>query len=459
MMNRELVKLLAYLKPPEAPQALTRQLQSDIPDVEKLQIAGYAARITAGWQIQDKLIMLRYLEQVRGLEGGHSLAGYIEYFARDFFANLTLEERKELIATGENYPTSALSVLAKLPENPGPEMLKEIRDLDKRLDGKPGEPVARLRVGVVAVLGRSEEKESIAYLRSLYIHQPERRAPVAMSLTQHPDGEAWVILVDSLRTVDGDAAREILGALARVDRQPDKSEPYRNAILLGLRLQANGGELVPRVLEKWVGQKPYQSDAPLSEQLAAWQSWYATTFPNERPAELPKESQQNKWSYEELLSYLDTKEGTAGSPSRGAQVFHDAQCVNCHRFNGKGERIGPDLSTVSQRFTRKEVLESIIYPNQVVSDQYASQVVTANGKTYTGIAVKNAGGGMTVLQADGQKAELAAADIEDVQPSKLSAMPEGLANRLTLEQIADLFAYLMKSPEPKVAGRNSARVR
>ena len=112
--------------------------------MEKLQIAGYAPRITTGWEIQDKLIMLRYLELVRGIEGGNSLAGYIEYFARDFFANLTLDERKELIATGENYPTSALSVLAKLPANPGPEVLKEIRDLDRRLDGNKGEPVARL---------------------------------------------------------------------------------------------------------------------------------------------------------------------------------------------------------------------------------------------------------------------------------------------------------------------------
>ena len=269
-----------------------------------------------------------------------------------------------------------------------------------------------------------------------------------MSLTQHPDGENWPILVDSLRTVEGDAAREILTALARVDRQPETSEPYRNTILLGLRLQANGGELVARLLEKWLGQTPYQTDAPLAEQLAAWQKWYAKTFPNELPAELPKESQPNKWSYEELLSYLESPEGKAGSPSRGAQVFHNAQCINCHRFNGKGERIGPDLTTVAQRFTQKEILESIIYPNQVVSDQYASQIVMAGGKTYTGIAARNADGSMTVLQSDGQKVELAAEDIEDVQPSKISAMPEGLANRLTLEQMADLFAYLMKRPSP-----------
>lgn len=455
MMNRELVKLLAFLQPPGAAHALAQQLETDIPDIEKLQIAAYAPRITGGWSVEDKTIMLRYLEQVRGIEGGHSLGGYIEYAARDFFANFTLEERRRVIEHGEEYPTSALSILAKLPENPGPEILKEIRALDQKLDGKPGEPIARLRVGIVAVLGRSGEPESMKYLRNVYLTQPERREPVAMSLTQHPEGDNWAILVDSLRTVDGNTAREILTTLARIDRQPETSEPYRNTIMLGLRLQSNGGELVTRLLEKWIGQAPYKADASLGERLAAWQNWYAATFPNERPAELPKESKLNKWSFDELLSYLESAEGKSGSAMRGAQVFRDGQCIHCHRFNGKGEGIGPDLTAVAQRFTRKEILESIVYPNQVVSDQYASKQVTANGKAYVGVAVKNADGGMTVLQSDGTKVELAAADIESVQPTKLSAMPEGLANRLTLEQIGDLFAFLMHAPEPKVADRKA----
>ena len=83
----------------------------------------------------------------------------------------------------------------------------------------------------------------------------------------------------------------------------------------------------------------------------------------------------------------------------------------------------------------------------------------ANGKSYTGLAVKNSDGSMTVLQSDGHKVQIPAAEIEDVQPSKISAMPEGLANRLSLEQIADLFAYLMNAPEPNVAGRPPAKVR
>ena len=458
-LNRELVTLLAYLQPPEAPRALTQQLQASVPDVDKLHIAAYAARITNGWQTDEKLAMLRYYEQARGIEGGHSLSGYIENFARDFFTNLTLAERRQVLAAGESYPTSALSVLAKLPENPGADVLAEIRALDKRLEGVPGEPVARLRVGIIAVLGRSGEPDSLAYLRNLYLHDPQRRAPVAMSLTQHPDGENWPILVDSLRTVEGEPAKEVLTALTKVGRRPETSEPYRNAILLGLRLQSAGGDLAARLLEHWLNETPYQPGAPLEKQLAAWQTWYAKTFPQELPAELPKEALPNKWSYEELASFLESAEGRSGSPSRGAQIFHDAQCIKCHRFNGRGEGIGPDLTTVAQRFQTKEILESIVYPHQVVSDQYASQIVIANGKTYTGIAARSANGDMTVLQSDGIKVQLAADDIEDVQASKVSSMPEGLLNQLTLEQVADLFALMMNAPEPGMATRGPAASR
>jgi putative heme-binding domain-containing protein len=459
MLNRELVRLLAYLQPPGAATALARHISSSIPDTEKLQVAAYAPRITQGWETSDKLIMLSYYEKARGIEGGHSLAGYIENFARDFFTILTPIERQQLIAAGEHYPMSALSALAKLPEAPEAALLQEIRALDARLEGKPGEPIARLRVGIVAVLGGSSESESLQYLRDLYMRDPQRRAPVAMSLTQNPRGDNWPILVDSLRTVEGEPARTILTALAGVDRRPETSEPFRNAILLGLRMQDAGGELATQLLEKWLSQTPYAPNAPLAERLAAWQNWYANTFPNELPAELPRESQPNRWSYEELLSYLESPEGRAGSPSRGEKAFHTAQCITCHRFKGHGEGIGPDLTTVAQRFQRKEILESIVHPNQVVSDQYASQIVIAGGKTYTGMAATNPDGSMTILQADMQKIELAKEDIEDVRSSKTSAMPEGLLNKLTLEQVADLFAFLMNVPEPSVASRPTTGTR
>ena len=130
--------------------------------------------------------------------------------------------------------------------------------------------------------------------------------------------------------------------------------------------------------------------------------------------------------------------------------------MKCHRYGGRGESLGPDLTTVANRFQPKEILESIVYPSQVVSDQYASQIVVANGRTYTGIAGRNPDGSVSVLQADGQKMQLAADEIDEVRPSKVSSMPEGLMNPLTLEQVADLFAYLMNSQQTEVANRPTA---
>ena len=55
-------------------------------------------------------------------------------------------------------------------------------------------------------------------------------------------------------------------------------------------------------------------------------------------------------------------------------------------------------------------------------------------------------GGVTVLLTTGKKVDLAHEDIDDIQPSRTSAMPGGLLNSLTLEQVADLFAYLGAAP-------------
>ena len=230
-INRELVKLLALSAAAGSRARAGRPVAADIPEVEKLHIAAYAPRITTGWETPDKLVMLRYYEQIRGLEGGHSVNGYVENFARDFFATFTLAERRQVIAAGESFPTSTLSILAKLPENVGPDVLAEIRNLDGRLEGKQGEPFARLRVGIVAVLG-SQRRARVARLPSQSVsRRSARRAPVAMSLTQHPDGENWEILVDSLRTLEGEPAKEVMAALATVNRRPETSEPYRNTIL------------------------------------------------------------------------------------------------------------------------------------------------------------------------------------------------------------------------------------
>ena len=140
--------------------------------------------------------------------------------------------------------------------------------------------------------------------------------------------------------------------------------------------------------------------------MAGWQRWYAAKFPEAPAAELPSDAGRDKWSYEELLTFLNSDQGKQGEAARGAQVFTQAQCASCHRVGTSGETMGPDLTAVARRFQRKEILESIVYPSHVISDQYAARVVTAGGKSYAGLVSQQGNGDVTVLQTNGQKVEL-----------------------------------------------------
>src|SRR5262249_31231513 len=133
LMNRELVRLLVYLQEPTFAAKLVEQLKGDAPSIEKMQLATHAPFLKTGWTTQLKLEVLESYEEARNIQGGHSFAGYIENVSRDFFANFDEKERQMVLAEGAKWPTSALSVLAKLPEHPDVRTLSQIQKLDKQL--------------------------------------------------------------------------------------------------------------------------------------------------------------------------------------------------------------------------------------------------------------------------------------------------------------------------------------
>ena len=94
---------------------------------------------------------VEFLGGTRTGAGGHSFAGYIENVSRDFFAGLTEDERALVLADGAKRPSSALSVLAKLPDNPGAETLAQLKTLDRQLAGIEGEPARKLAIGITAI--------------------------------------------------------------------------------------------------------------------------------------------------------------------------------------------------------------------------------------------------------------------------------------------------------------------
>ncbi len=160
---------------------------------------------------------------------------------------------------------------------------------------------------------------------------------------------------------------------------------------------------------------------------------------------------------QELMSYLTGPQATQAVAARGAALFEKAQCIKCHRFGERGDTVGPDLTNVSKRFQKKEILESILFPSQVISDQYGTRSIqTKDGKNYTGMVAPSGDGALTVLQENGEKVVIEEANVEQSTRTKVSAMPEGLLNTLSLEDIADLFAYLNSPPRQDVVKRPAA---
>jgi putative heme-binding domain-containing protein len=263
-----------------------------------------------------------------------------------------------------------------------------------------------------------------------------------MSLTQNPGGENWPFLVDSLKAVDGRVAQEVLASLMKVPQRPQEPEAFRQVILQGLRLGDEGASGALALLDHWAGRQPAEKYDDWQQQLAGWQQWYATNFPAAPPAELPHEVPGDKWSYEELLAYLGSDGARNADPQAGRMAFEQGQCIKCHRLGAIGESTGPDLTAVARRFQRREILEAIVYPSHNISDQYASKIVISNGRSFAGLVVPRGDQGVTILLADGEKLDVAQADIDEIKPSNVSAMPTGLLNHLTLEQVGQLFAYL-----------------
>lgn len=451
VMNRELIRLLVYLEESTIIDRYLAYLSSDVADIEKLHVAMHLRFLKTGWTASRRMTLLEYYEQSNQRKGGGSYARYIINATRDFTKDLTEEESLAVLAKGSTMPNAALGALYKLPAQLDDGMIATLEDLDKKLDGRTNDSVQRLRVGIIAVLARSGDDRSMAYLRKIWDADPERRQPAALGLAQKPEGDNWNYLVRTLGVLEPAAGREICNKLMDVEQAPEESEPYRQVILLGLKMKEKGSQPAISLLEFWVGEELAVDKEP-ADQLIAWQEWFAKTYPDQPAAELPKAAENSKYTFEELTAYLGGEEFEKASTARGKEVYTRASCAKCHRFGDEGESLGPDLTKVTGRFTKKELLESIFYPSHVISSQYQSKtILTTDGRTIQGLVAPGAAGETVVLQSTGEKITINGDEIEAIKPSTVSVMPDGLLNTLELEEIADLMLFLQSGSREQIA--------
>ena len=454
MMNRELVRLLAHLQVTSIADRYMAYLKSNSADADKLHVALHLRYLPSAFDSQQKRELLEYYETAQTLNTGNSVPHYVRNVARDFALALGDEDAGLVLNGGAKWPSAALGALYKLPQQLDLQVIEVLKNLDRQIVDDKTEAAQRLKVGIVAVLARSGDEASMAYLREIWQREPERRQAAAMGLAQSPGGENWPLLVESLAVVEDGAAREVLAKLATVNRAADSPEAYRQVILRGLLLKEEGAQLALNLLQFWSGEQVASPGDSWEKSLAAWQKWYAAKYPDRPPAELPVAAEDSNWDFDELLEYLTGEEATQGAPEKGVLVFGKAQCAKCHRYGDVGESMGPDLTSISKRFMKKEILQSIVFPSHVISDQYAAKrIITQAGRSLTGIVTPGPAGTVIVLQSNGDKVEIRTDDIEETAAAKVSSMPVGLLDTLTLEEINDLFSYLTTPPPKDLARR------
>lgn len=149
-----------------------------------------------------------------------------------------------------------------------------------------------------------------------------------------------------------------------------------------------------------------------------------------------------------LGSYVNPDQILAlrGDASAGRELFFDSAsmtCKNCHQIRGQGTAVGPDLSSIGQKYNRAQILENILEPSKVIEPKFATvQIETDAGQVLTGILVRKEEK-ITLLQdAQNRVTEIPNDEIVRTVTQRQSLMPDGLFREMTAQQLADLLEYL-----------------
>jgi putative membrane-bound dehydrogenase-like protein len=135
-----------------------------------------------------------------------------------------------------------------------------------------------------------------------------------------------------------------------------------------------------------------------------------------------------------------------GNARRGKELFLDAKkggCAACHRIEGVGGTVGPDLTRVWQTMSFEKRLESIVEPSKEIKEGYVTyKIATTDGRVVTGLLVTQTPEATTLKDAQGKEIRIPASQIEQKGVDKTSLMPAGVAGNLSFEELADLLAFL-----------------
>ncbi len=456
-INRELIRLLAYLKAGDLQGRVEEYIQDENVSVEdKVHLGMHMQAIGPELTPGAQLAIIDCLEQIRKMDGtSGSYALYLQQAVKDLAESITPDQVITVLNNGHRWPNAAVVAFYQLPEKLDPGMVQLVIEMDQKIkQSEDSDPMAKkLRLGVIALLARSGDSVSMEYLRQLWQQEEDRRNDIVIGLSQQPEAENWAYLVSSLPVLNDLTGVEVVEKLIGISRRPRAARHFRDLISVGYRLRGQDQDAIVRLLEHWAGEPVTPPSDNWQSKLNAWSEWFHQKWPEEEPVSIENQDEVvGRYSVNQLLVLLEN-EGP-GNALMGHAAFVKAQCATCHQFKGQGQAMGPDLTSLAQRFSLREAIESTIHPSKVVPDRYATRtILTADGMQYSGMTIEQPNGSFLVLQSDGKRIRVQADDVEEVKPSWKSAMPEGLLDGLTVAEINNMFAYLLQ-PQTETAEKD-----
>lgn len=333
------------------------------------------------------------------------------------------------------------------------EQIARLVTLDDELKPRRDAEAQALQRALLTALAESGTTAAVEYVRGVFESEPERRDDAAFALSRfalnhrriHGD---WQYLVRSLMVVEGEQAASVIASLNEFPERATKPTWIRQVILIGLKQDEPGAAAAVRLLAHWGDESaPQPSDRDAREQLAAWQDWFRGRYPEEADPSWPPDHPGQRWDFAELLAVVEQSDLSHQDRQVGAEVYQRAQCSKCHRLGSLGEQIGPELTRVAARLQRKQILQEILYPSLHLNEEYpTATLLLHDGRVLSGTVTSAGPHAVLVGGTDGTRTVVEKREIEEVRPSRLSAMPPGLLDSLSMPEVQALFAFLLDPP-------------
>ena len=156
-----------------------------------------------------------------------------------------------------------------------------------------------------------------------------------------------------------------------------------------------------------------------------------------------------------LAAYAEHAVNHPGDAARGEKLFRDVQgigCIKCHGVGGGQPKAGPDLLGVGVKYPQAELIRSVLEPSsRILSGYELTTVITSEGRVVQGVVKSRNEAGVELFDVEGRAMTIVAEDIDEIETGSLSMMPNGLKDGMSLDDFADIIAYLQSLRDPPPA--------